>query len=139
MYCEIDRKASDQWQKYFHEIRFGFNHFTIRCVFSELIPTLITILFNIFIIYYLILTNICLYKLNQYDSTKKQSRTIYWMNIVLTAHSFLFLFSLICHIIGHIIVIESHEAWWVILSILINCSLNFYIYCLSGEAFRNQY
>jgi hypothetical protein len=35
-------------------------------------------------------------------------------------------------------VAEAHEAWWILLAILMNCSINFYIYCLSGKAFRNE-
>jgi hypothetical protein len=34
--------------------------------------------------------------------------------------------------------VEGHETWWISLTILINCSFNFYIYCLSGKAFRNE-
>ncbi|CAF4165217.1 unnamed protein product [Adineta steineri] len=60
------------------------------------------------------------------------------MNIVLILHSSLFLASLLLHITGHFTIIEAHESWWIILSILINCSLNFYVYCLSGTAFRNE-
>ncbi|CAF1292746.1 unnamed protein product, partial [Adineta steineri] len=41
-------------------------------------------------------------------------------------------------ILGYFMTIEAHETWWVSLAILINCSLNFYIYCLSGKAFRNE-
>jgi hypothetical protein len=29
-YCELDSNASIKWKKYFHEIHFGMNHFTIR-------------------------------------------------------------------------------------------------------------
>jgi hypothetical protein len=60
------------------------------------------------------------------------------MNIVLLLHSFLFLSSLLSHIVGHFTVTEAHEAWWVLLAVLMNSSLNFYIYCLSGKAFRNE-
>jgi len=60
------------------------------------------------------------------------------MNIVLLLHSSLFLASLLSHIVGHFTVTEAHEAWWVLLAVLMNCSLNFYIYCLSGKAFRNE-
>jgi hypothetical protein len=34
--------------------------------------------------------------------------------------------------------IEAHETWWVSTAILVNCSLNFYVYCLSGKTFRNE-
>jgi hypothetical protein len=68
----------------------------------------------------------------------QQRRTTSWMNIVLLLHSFLFLASLLAHIVGHFTVIEAHETSWVLLAVLINNSLNFYIYCLSGKAFRNE-
>jgi len=136
--CELNAKASGQWQKYFHEIHFGMNHFTIRCLFSELIPTGTIIIFDNYIIYHLVRIYRRLHQTTDHKSRKKQSRTTSWMNIVLILHSLLFLASLCSHIVGHFIVIEAHEAWWVLLSVLMNCSLNFYIYCLSGKAFRNE-
>jgi hypothetical protein len=60
------------------------------------------------------------------------------MNTVLILHSSLFLLSILAHIIGHLTVGEAHETWWVLLAVLINCSINFYVYCLSGKAFRNE-
>ena len=132
-YCELSATASVQWKKYFHEMRFGLNHFTIRCLFSELIPTGAVILFNLYILFHLIRTHRRLHQLH-----KEQSRTTSWMNIVLLLHASLFLSSLLSHVVGHFTVKEAHEAWWVLLAILINSSMNFYLYCLSGKAFRNE-
>lgn len=131
--CDLNSKASIQWKKYFHEIHFGFNHFTIRCLFSELLPTGAVILFNFYIVSHLIHTH---RRLDQ--PPREHSRTTSWMNIVLLLHALLFLASLLSHIVGHLTVSEAHEAWWVLLAILINSSMNFYLYCLSGKAFRNE-
>ncbi|CAF3611808.1 unnamed protein product [Rotaria sp. Silwood1] len=137
-YCELSFKASMKWKKYFHEIRIGMNHFTIRCLFSELIPAGAIILFNSYIIYHVVRISRHLHQTNTRQSRKEQWRTQLWMNTVLVLHSILFLLSLLAHIVGHFIAVEAHEAWWVLLAILINCSLNFYVYCLSGKAFRNE-
>jgi len=138
MYCEVNSNASIKWQRYFHEVHLGMNHFTVRCLSSELIPTGMVILFNSYIIYYIVRTCRCLDTKNHHKSRKEQSRTTSWMNIILILHSSLFLTSLLSHIVGHFTVVEAHEAWWVLLSVLINCSLSFYVYCLSGTAFRNE-
>ncbi len=134
MYCELHLNASIQWEKYFYEIHLGMNYFTISCLFSELIPTGMIIFLNSYIIYYLVR----IYQSKYHNQFKKQSRITSWMNIVLIFHSSLFLLSLFAHIIGHFVVILAHETWWVLLAVLMNCSLNFYIYCLSGKAFRNE-
>ena len=136
--CGVNSNASLQWQIYFHEVHLGRNHFTVRCLFSELIPTGAILLFNFYIIYYIIRIHRHLRQKNVRKPRKEQSRTASWMNIVLILHSLLFLSSLLSHIVGHFFVVEAHETWWVLLTILVNCSLNFYIYCLSGKAFRNE-
>jgi hypothetical protein len=133
--CDLNSNASIMWQKYFREIHPGMNHFTIRCLFSELIPTGAVILFNSCIIYYLVRA----YRhLHQTNHCIKQSRTASWMNIVLILHSLLFLTPFLSHATGHYMRIEPHETWWVTLAVLINYSLNFYIYCLSSTAFRRE-
>jgi hypothetical protein len=137
-YCQLHSNASIQWQRYFYEVHLGRNHFTIRCFFSELIPSGAIILFNSYIIYHLIETYRHLHQTSAYEPCKKQLRTASWMNAVLILHSSLFLISFFSHILGHLIVIGTHETWWILLAILVNCSLNFYIYCLSGKAFRNE-
>ncbi|CAF4356686.1 unnamed protein product, partial [Rotaria sordida] len=96
------------------------------------------ILFNSYIIYHVVRASRRLHQTNARQLRKEQWRTTLWMNIVLVLHSLLFLSSLLAHILGHVLAVEAHEAWWVLLVILINCSLNFYVYCLSGKAFRNE-
>ena len=138
-YCGINSDASVKWQEYFSKLDFGQNHYTIRCLLSELTPTFTIILFNSCIVYHLIRTHRRFYRMSNVSSLyPKQSRTTSWMNLVLILHSSLFLLSLLSHIVGHWMSVEAHETWWVSLSILINCSLNFYLYCLSGSAFRNE-
>ena len=136
--CQLDPLASARWHKYFHEVHLGLNHFTIRCLFSELIPTLVTILFNSYIVCQVLRSH---HRLNQTTirlSRRDSLRITSWMNIVLILHSFLFLASLLSHILGHFLAVEAHESWWVLLVVLTNCSVNFYVYCLSGRAFRNE-
>ena len=127
--CHLNSNISIAWQMYFNQFYLGSNHFTVRCLFSEMIPTGAVILFNICIVYHIVRTHRYLHR---------QIQTTSWMNVILLLHSSLFLTSLFCHIIGHFLVVEAHEVWWVLLAVLINCSLNFYIYCLSGKAFRNE-
>jgi hypothetical protein len=104
-----------------------------------LIPTGAIILFNSYIVYHIDRTYCRLQQTSgRHKLRKEQSEATSWMNIVLILHSLLFLASLFSHIAGHVTGVEAHETWWVLLAILINCSLNFYIYCLSGKAFRNE-
>ena len=131
--CHLNSNVSTSWQIYFYQLHLGINHFTIRCLFSELIPTGAVILFNSCILYHIIRTHCYLHRTN-----RRQIQTASWMNVVLLLHSSLFLTSLLSHIVGHFLVSEAHEAWWVLLAVLINCSLNFYVYCLSGKAFRSE-
>jgi hypothetical protein len=138
MYCGLHSNISVKWKKYFHDVHFGMNYYTVRCLFSELIPTGAIILFNSYIVYHIILTRHHLRRASCEKSRPRQSRTASWMNIVLILHSFLFLGSLSSHIAGHFTIVETHETWWILLAILINCSINFYVYCLSGKAFRNE-
>ena len=138
MSCGLDPNISSEWQRYFSDLKLGVNHFTIRCMFSELMPTGAIILFNCYIIYHLIHTHHHLYRTRGRQLRKEQIRSKSWMSIILILHSLLFLASLFSHIVGHIINTEAHETWWVLLAVLVNCSLNFYVYCLSGEAFRNE-
>jgi hypothetical protein len=137
-FCGLDPTASIKWQKYFHGIHFGANHHTIRCLISELIPAGAIILFNSFIIYHLAKTARRFSGSNVNKRQNERRQTMSWMNIVLILHSSLFLLSLLSHIAGHFMSIEAHETWWVLLAILGNCSLNFYVYCLSGKTFRQE-
>lgn len=137
-YCGIGSELSIEWQKYFDDIHLGLNHYTIRCIFSELIPTLIIILFDSCIIYYVIHKFRRLNEKSLKKMTRRQKRKTSWMNIILFLHSLLFFLSLLSHIAGHFMSVEAHETWWVSLVILLNSSLNFYVYCLSSKAFRQQ-
>ncbi len=137
-YCGVNSNVSIKWQKYFNDVRLGPNHYTIRCLFSELIPAAAIILINSCIMYHLVQT---LHHFNQNNDDKKfqeRQRTTSWMNVVLILHSLLFLLSILSHIAGHFMAVEAHETWWVLLIILGNCSVNFYLYCLSGQAFRQH-
>ncbi len=61
-----------------------------------------------------------------------------WMNIVLLLHSLLFFLS---SSISSLVFFSTSDvvlAHWVSVIILANCSLNFYIYCLSGKQFRRE-
>jgi hypothetical protein len=136
--CGVSPKASIKWQKYFNDVHLGKNHYTVRCLFSELIPTGAIILFNTYIVHHLFRTYRRFHRTHKHKSRKQRSRTTSWMNIVLVLHSILFLSSLLSHMVGHFMAVEAHETWWAALFILINCSLNFYVYCLSGKAFRNE-
>ena len=138
MFCALDRNVSDAWRRYFDDVHFGINHMTIRCLFSELIPTGAILLFNCYILYHLVQTYRPLTPLTSDRLRRKYSRTTSWMTIVLLLHSSLFLSSLFLHIVGHVMTVEAHETWWVSMAVLVNCSLNFYLYCLSGKAFRNE-
>lgn len=137
-YCGPDIELSIKWQKYFNDIHLGRNHYTLRCLFSELIPAGTIILFNSYILYHLAQTSRRFSQTNVDKTSKERKYTTSWMNLVLILHSTLFLFSLLSHIVGHFMSVEAHETWWVLLAILGNCSLNFYVYCLSGKAFRQQ-
>ncbi|CAF1323798.1 unnamed protein product [Adineta ricciae] len=135
-YCGLSSNASLKWKKYFFEVRLGFNHHTVRCFFSELFPAVAIVAFNICILYSIYQTTRQLKRTSEHKMSKKRRKVTSWMNLILILHSSLFLFSLFSHIAGHIMTVEAHETWWVLLSVLGNCSLNFYIYCLSGRHFR---
>ncbi|CAF1169924.1 unnamed protein product [Adineta steineri] len=137
-FCGLPSTVSIKWQKYFNELHLGLNHYTIRCFFSELFPAGTIIIFNSYIMYYLFRTSYQFSQINENKITKERQRTTSWMNIVLILHSCLFLSSLFSHVVGHFLSVEAHETWWVLLTVLGNCSLNFYVYCLSGKAFRKQ-
>ena len=138
LFCTFHGNVSDAWRNYFTNVDFGLNHTTIRCLFSELIPTGGILVFNCYIIYHLLRTHRPFASITSDGFRRKYSRTTSWMTFVLLFHSSLFLSSLCLHIIGHFTTFEAHETWWVSMAVLINCSLNFYIYCLSGKAFRNE-
>ena len=61
-----------------------------------------------------------------------------WMNIVLILHSFLFFLSSSVTSLVYLSTSDMMLAYWMSVVILANCSLNFYIYCLSGGQFRTE-
>jgi len=138
--CGINSNVSIKWQKYFSQVHFGRNHHTIRCFSSELIPTFLVILFNISIIYQLMQNCKHFHPISLCKSCTKYSRSHVRLNlcIVLVLHSLLLFSSFLCHIIGYLISTELCQMWWISLAIFINCSLNFYVYCLSDRTFRKE-
>jgi thiosulfate reductase cytochrome b subunit len=61
-----------------------------------------------------------------------------WMNIVLLLHSLLFFLSSSITSLVFFSTSDLVLAHWVSVIILANCSLNFYVYCLSGKEFRQE-
>lgn len=61
-----------------------------------------------------------------------------WMNIVLILHSLLFFLSSSLTSLVYFSTSDMMLAYWISVVILANCSLNFYIYCLSGRQFRRE-
>jgi len=61
-----------------------------------------------------------------------------WMNIVLLLHSLLFFLSSSITSIVYFSTSDMKVAYWMSVIILANCSLNFYVYCLSGRQFRTE-
>jgi hypothetical protein len=173
------------WRNYFDDLSFGLNYHTIRCLFSELIPSLLVALFNIGIIACILRTTAHVRKRQQYNHNNQLSMSIgtgsttklpasipiniydrsqlqrqgslrqsikslpqsssnvpfgkmSWMNIVLLLHSLLFFLSSSITSLVFFSTSDLVLAHWVSVIILANCSLNFYIYCLSGRQFRRE-
>lgn len=61
-----------------------------------------------------------------------------WMNIVLILHSLLFFLSSSVTSLVYFSTSNTSLAYWMSVVILANCSLNFYVYCLSGKQFRTE-
>lgn len=114
------------------------NYFTVRCLFSELIPTVIILIFTLCIIHHVVQRIRYASRTGRRRPPRRQTRITTWMSNILILHSSLFLVSLLSHLVGHLMIDQAHEAWWVSLAILISSSLNFYVYFLSGRAFRNE-
>jgi hypothetical protein len=77
-------------------------------------------------------------KSSRYSSGNVPFGKMSWMNIVLLLHSLLFFLS---SSISSLVFFSTSDiilAHWVSVIILANCSLNFYIYCLSGKQFRRE-
>lgn len=189
--CTYDpQRVSLKWQRYFEDLSFGLNYHTIRCLLSELIPSLLVALFNIAIIACILRTTahvrrqqLCNPSMNNSTvaamtgSTTKipQTSPVYvfdrshqlqcpssvrtqislkgpapssnanvpfgkmsWMNVVLLLHSLLFFLSSSVASLVFFSTSDMILASWVSVIILANCSLNFYIYCVSGRQFRKE-
>ncbi|CAF0891884.1 unnamed protein product [Didymodactylos carnosus] len=172
-HCSFDSNISPKWRAYFQDVSYGFNYYTIRCIFSELIPSIAVTTFNIGIILRISKAT-CQFKhiikkkrpttttirkntkyVTKTTTTKiTTTKTINkrrvevedafsgpktsWMNIVLILHSCLFFFSSLTHTIVYWCTSNALLSYWVSVIILANCSLNFYVYCLSGKTFRQE-
>ncbi|CAF1123622.1 unnamed protein product [Rotaria sordida] len=156
--CGLKESISLSWRHFLTDVRFGLNYTTFRSIFSEIIPSLLVIFFNIGIIISVIKATLSFSKQkkassihirqNHYNSYKtnetvdglivhNRPRTS-WMNIVLIIHSCLFFFSSLTSTIVHWSTSNPLLSHWTSVVILANCSLNFYVYCLSGKSFRNE-
>lgn len=61
-----------------------------------------------------------------------------WMNIVLILHSILFFLSFTVSSLSHFGMLGQKPVYVISTIILASCSLNFYVYCLSGKQFRTE-
>ncbi len=156
MVCGLKESISSSWISFLMDVGFGLNYTTFRSIFSEIIPSLLVIFFNIGIIIRVIQSKLSFsstsspsnVRQNIHNSIpKKESvdgliihnrpRTS-WMNIVLIIHSCLFFFSSLSATLVHWSTSDVLLSYWISVVILANCSLNFYVYCLSGKSFRNE-
>ncbi|CAF0892970.1 unnamed protein product [Rotaria sordida] len=154
--CTLKESISTSWNSFLNDVRFGFNYTTLRSILSEIIPSFFVILFDIGIIIHVVLSTSSISSNGSSINTRSSYRGSFqskdavhglivhnrprtsWMNIVLIMHSFLFCFSSLTATIVYWStsnVLLSYSTSVVILS---NCSLNFYVYCLSGRSFRNE-
>ena len=150
MSCIFKKSINRFWISFLNDVRFGLNYTTLRSIFSEIIPSLFVIYFNIGIIIRVIKSSISFssngsnptLRQNSYPKREKiivhnRPRTS-WMNIVLIIHSCLFFFSSLTASIVHWTTSDPLLSHWISVVILANYSLNFYVYCLSGKSFRNE-
>lgn len=152
--CILKKSLSRFWINFLNEVRFGLNYTTLRSIFSEIIPSLFVIYFNIGIIIRVIKSSISFSSTPESNPNPRHSsykrrekldglivhnrpRTS-WMNIVLIIHSCLFFFSSLTASIVHWTTSDPLLSHWSSVVILANYSLNFYVYCLSGKSFRNE-
>ncbi|CAF1418595.1 unnamed protein product [Adineta ricciae] len=155
--CSLKRSISTSWLKFLTEVRFGFNYTTFRSIFSEIIPSILVIFFNIGIIIRVVQSTLSFSSasgsatnIRQGSNTSFRGKEVAdglivhnrprtsWMNIVLIIHSCLFFFSSLTATIVHWSTSNALLVYWTSVVILANCSLNFYVYCLSGKSFRNE-
>ncbi|CAF1001078.1 unnamed protein product [Rotaria sp. Silwood1] len=158
MVCSLNESIGILWLEFLTDVRFGLNYTTFRSIFSEIIPSLFVILLNIGIIISVIKATLSFSKRKNnssiitrqnFNNSFKKSETndglivhnrpsTSWMNIVLIIHSCLFFFSSLTSTIVHWSTSNPLLSHWTSVVILANCSLNFYVYCLSGKSFRNE-
>jgi hypothetical protein len=155
--CSLEESISLSWRSFLTDVRFGLNYTTLRSIFSEIIPSLFVILFDIGIIVHVVKSSSYISSSNgpslsarpsyrgSYPNEKLADGLIVhnrprtsWMNIVLILHSFLFCFSSLTATIVHWTTFDALLSHWTSVVILANCSFNFYVYCLSGKSFRNE-
>ncbi len=80
----------------------------------------------------------CSFKNSTMPTTSVPFGKMSWMNIVLILHSLLFFLSSSITSLVYFSTSDMILAYWMSVVILANCSLNFYIYCLSGRQFRTE-
>lgn len=154
--CSLKQSISEFWSSFLIEVRFDFNYTTFRSIFSEIIPSILVIFFNIGIIIRVVQSSLSFSSTSSSTSIRHNSNASFrcketadglivhnrprtsWMNIVLIIHSCLFFFSSLTATIVHWSTSNALLSYWTSVVILANCSLNFYVYCLSGRSFRNE-
>ena len=151
--CGLKDSISSSWRSFLLDVRFGLNYTTFRSIFSEMIPSILVICFNIGIIFRVVQSRLTFSSTKNTSSTSAGSfrcpegvdglmvhnrpRTS-WMNVVLIIHSCLFFFSSLTATIVHWSTSDALLSYGISVVILANCSLNFYVYCLSGQSFRRE-
>ncbi len=80
----------------------------------------------------------CSFKNSTMPTTSVPFGKMSWMNIVLILHSLLFFLSSSVTSLVYFSTSDITLAYWMSVIILANCSLNFYVYCLSGKQFRTE-
>ena len=142
MICALKSSISSRWLSFLVDVRFGLNYTTFRSIFSEMIPSILVVYFNIAIIIRVIQSEMSFSRRNSslnFRSSHVHNRPrTSWMNIVLIIHSCLFVFSSLTATLVHWTTSDALLAYWISVLILANCSLNFYVYCLSGKSFRSE-
>jgi hypothetical protein len=154
--CGLKDSVPLSWTHFLIDVGFGLNYTTLRSIFSEIIPSIFVILFDIGIIVHVIQSTYSISSNGPPMSARPSYRNSFqskegvdglmvhnrprtsWMNIVLIIHSFLFCFSSLTASIVHWSTSDVLLSHWTSVVILANCSLNFYVYCLSGRSFRNE-
>ncbi|CAF1920370.1 unnamed protein product [Rotaria magnacalcarata] len=156
MICDLKSSIDPSWRSFLLDIHFGLNYTTFRSIFSEIIPSLLVIFFNIGIIICVIKATLSFSKTNTSITMRQIPNSSFqikedvdglivhnrprtsWMNIVLIIHSCLFCFSSLTATIVYWSTLNILLSHWTSFIILANCSLNFYVYCLSGKSFRHE-